>query len=117
MRAIVDKLAATAPTSSKSSPRKASATAARDDVAGTDGRDLRRSEETTSSRCRARARPESVRRSVMAGCTSIEHGALIGQPELDLMAEHGTYFDPNIDLVFRNYFENKSHYLRHRKLH
>jgi len=55
--------------------------------------------------------PESVRRAVMAGCTSIEHGALIGQPELDLMAEHGTYFDPNIDLVFRNYFENKSHYL------
>jgi imidazolonepropionase-like amidohydrolase len=55
--------------------------------------------------------PESVRRAVMAGCTSIEHGALIGQAELDLMAEHGTYFDPNIDLVFRNYFENKSHYL------
>ena len=55
--------------------------------------------------------PESVRRAVLAGCTSIEHGVLIGQPELDLMAEHGTYFDPNIDLVFRNYFENKSHYL------
>ncbi len=55
--------------------------------------------------------PESVRRAVLAGCTSIEHGALIGQTELDLMAEHGTYFDPNIDLVFRNYFENKSHYL------
>ena len=55
--------------------------------------------------------PESVRRAVMAGCTSVEHGALIGQPELDLMAEHGTYLDPNIDLVFRNYFENKSHYL------
>jgi imidazolonepropionase-like amidohydrolase len=55
--------------------------------------------------------PESVRRAVMAGCTSIEHGVLIGQAELDLMAEHGTYFDPNIDLVFRNYFENKSHYL------
>jgi len=55
--------------------------------------------------------PESVRRAVLAGCTSIEHGVLIGQPELDLMAEHGTYFDPNIDLVFRNYFENKSHFL------
>jgi imidazolonepropionase-like amidohydrolase len=55
--------------------------------------------------------PESVRRAVMAGCTSIEHGALIDQPTLDLMAEHGTYFDPNIDLVFRNYFENKSHFL------
>jgi imidazolonepropionase-like amidohydrolase len=55
--------------------------------------------------------PESVRRSVLAGCNSIEHGALIDQATLDLMAEHGTYFDPNIDLVFRNYFENKSHFL------
>ena len=55
--------------------------------------------------------PESVRRAVLAGCNSIEHGVLIGQPELDLMAEHGTFFDPNIDLVFRNYFENKSHFL------
>jgi imidazolonepropionase-like amidohydrolase len=55
--------------------------------------------------------PESVRRSVLAGANSIEHGVLIGQPELDLMAEHGTYFDPNIDLVFRNYFENESHFL------
>jgi imidazolonepropionase-like amidohydrolase len=55
--------------------------------------------------------PESVQRSVLAGATSIEHGALIGQPELDLMAAHGTYFDPNIDLVFRNYFENKEHFL------
>ena len=55
--------------------------------------------------------PESVRRSVMAGCTSIEHGALLDQATLDLIAEHGTYFDPNIDLVFRNYFENKAHYI------
>ena len=55
--------------------------------------------------------PESVHRSVMAGCTTIEHGALLDQATLDLIAEHGTYFDPNIDLVFRNYFENKSHFL------
>ncbi len=55
--------------------------------------------------------PESVKRSVMAGCTSIEHGALLDQVTLDLMAEHATLFDPNIDLVFRNYFENKSHFL------
>jgi imidazolonepropionase-like amidohydrolase len=55
--------------------------------------------------------PESVRRSVLAGCTSIEHGALLDQATLDLMAEHGTFFDPNIDLVFRNYFENKAHFL------
>ncbi|HEY2092682.1 MAG TPA: amidohydrolase family protein [Thermoanaerobaculia bacterium] len=55
--------------------------------------------------------PESVRRSVLAGASSIEHGVLIGQPELDLMAEHGTFFDPQLDLIFRNYFENKSRYL------
>jgi imidazolonepropionase-like amidohydrolase len=55
--------------------------------------------------------PESVRRAVMAGCTSIEHGALIDQPTLDLIAARGAYFDPNIDLVFRNYFENKQHFL------
>lgn len=55
--------------------------------------------------------PESVRRAVLAGASSIEHGVLIGQPELELMAEHGTYFDPQLDLIFRNYFENKSRYL------
>jgi imidazolonepropionase-like amidohydrolase len=55
--------------------------------------------------------PESVKRSVLAGCTSIEHGALLDQETLDLMAAHGTFFDPNIDLVFRNYFENKAHFI------
>src|SRR2546428_4458046 len=55
--------------------------------------------------------PESARRSVLAGCTSIEHGALLDQPTLDFIAEHGAFFDPNIDLVFRNYFENKAHFL------
>ena len=54
---------------------------------------------------------ESVRRAVMAGCTSIEHGALIDAATLRLMAGHGTWFDPNIDLVFRNYFENKQHFV------
>lgn len=55
--------------------------------------------------------PESVQRAVKAGCNSVEHGALIDQATLDLMAAHGTYFDPNTDLVFRNYFENQSHFL------
>ena len=54
---------------------------------------------------------ESVRRAVMAGCTSIEHGALIDAATLRLMAGHGTWFDPNIDLVFRNYFENRQHFV------
>jgi len=54
---------------------------------------------------------ESARRAVLAGCTSIEHGALLDAATLRLMAERGTYFDPNIDLVFRNYFENQAHFL------
>ena len=54
---------------------------------------------------------ESVARAVRAGCASIEHGALIDQPTLDRMAKHGVYFDPNTDLVFRNYFEHKSQFL------
>jgi imidazolonepropionase-like amidohydrolase len=54
---------------------------------------------------------ESVRRAVAAGCTSIEHGTLLDAATLRLLAEHGTYLDPNIDLVFRNYFENQQHFL------
>jgi imidazolonepropionase-like amidohydrolase len=55
--------------------------------------------------------PESVRRAVLAGCGSIEHGALLDADTLQFVAAHGTYFDPNLDLVFRNYFENKEHFL------
>lgn len=55
--------------------------------------------------------PESVRRVVAAGCTGVEHGALLDRPTLELMAEKGVYLDPNIDLVMRNYFENAEHYI------
>lgn len=54
---------------------------------------------------------ESIRRAVNAGCTSIEHGALADQATLDLIAAKGVWFDPQIDLIFRNYFENKEHFL------
>jgi imidazolonepropionase-like amidohydrolase len=54
---------------------------------------------------------ESARRAALAGCTSIEHGALLDAATLRLLAERGTWFDPNIDLVFRNYFENKQRFL------
>ena len=54
---------------------------------------------------------ESVRRAVTAGCGSIEHGVLLDAASLRLMAGHGTYFDPNLDLVFRNYFENQAHFI------
>lgn len=55
--------------------------------------------------------PESAQRAVRAGCTVIEHGALLDDETLDLLAREGTYYDPNIGLIFRNYFENKDRYL------
>jgi imidazolonepropionase-like amidohydrolase len=55
--------------------------------------------------------PESARRASLAGCSSVEHGALLDAETLKVLAEHGTWFDPNLDLVFRNYFENKEHFV------
>jgi imidazolonepropionase-like amidohydrolase len=45
-----------------------------------------------------------ARASVLAGCTSIEHGNFVTDDTLALMAERGTYFDPNF-LVLHNYLE------------
>ncbi len=55
--------------------------------------------------------PVSARRSALAGCTSIEHGALLDKETLSLLAEKGVYFDPNVGLVVQNYLENKDRYL------
>ena len=54
--------------------------------------------------------PSGARASVLAGCTSIEHGAYLDDATLQLMADHGTYFDPNF-LVLHNYLENKPKFL------
>ena len=53
----------------------------------------------------------SARAAVLAGCNSIEHGAYLTDDVFDLMAAHGTYYDPNIGLVFQNYLANKPKYL------
>jgi imidazolonepropionase-like amidohydrolase len=50
---------------------------------------------------------ESAKAATLAGCTSIEHGAYITDDVFNLMAEHGTYYDPNVGLVLQNYLENK----------
>ena len=55
--------------------------------------------------------PESARRSAMAGCSQVEHGALLDRPTLELLAERGLYFDPHIHLVFQNYFDNEQRFL------
>src|SRR5271166_3434459 len=54
--------------------------------------------------------PGGARAAVMAGCTSVEHGAYLDDATLQLMADHGTYFDPNF-LVLHNYLENKPKFL------
>jgi imidazolonepropionase-like amidohydrolase len=54
--------------------------------------------------------PESAKVATLAGCTSIEHGAYITDEVFDLMAQHGTYYDPNIGLVLQNYLETKPKY-------
>lgn len=55
--------------------------------------------------------PESASRAVEAGCSQIEHGALLDRETLELMAERGVYFDPHTHLIFQNYFDNKERYL------
>jgi imidazolonepropionase-like amidohydrolase len=55
--------------------------------------------------------PESIKASVLAGCTQIEHGNFATPEVLKLMADKGTYFDPNIGLVLQNYIENKAKFL------
>ncbi len=39
--------------------------------------------------------PEGARAAVLAGCTSVEHGYRLTDEVLDLMAQHGTYYDPH----------------------
>jgi imidazolonepropionase-like amidohydrolase len=53
----------------------------------------------------------AVRASANAGCTEVEHGTFATQDDLDAMAQHGTYFDPQLGLVIHNYLENKQKFL------
>src|SRR4030095_5512189 len=54
---------------------------------------------------------DAVRAATLAGCTEIEHGTLADDDSLKLMAEHGTYFDPQAGLVIENYLANKQRFL------
>jgi len=54
---------------------------------------------------------DAVTACVNAGCTSIEHGSLVTDPVLRLIAARGVYFDPNIGLVIQNYLAHKPQYL------
>jgi imidazolonepropionase-like amidohydrolase len=54
---------------------------------------------------------EGAKASILAGCTSIEHGNSLSDEVLDLMAQKGTYFDPNVGVVLQNYLKNKDRFL------
>jgi imidazolonepropionase-like amidohydrolase len=48
-----------------------------------------------------------VRASVLAGCTAVEHANFVTDDTLKLIAERGTFFDPNF-LVLHNYVDQRS---------
>src|SRR5260370_18231683 len=53
---------------------------------------------------------DAVRAATLAGCTQIEHGLGATDDDLKLMAEKGTYFDPQGGLLLENYLQNKDKY-------
>jgi imidazolonepropionase-like amidohydrolase len=53
----------------------------------------------------------AVRASANAGCTEVEHGTYATQEDLDAMAQHGTFFDPQVGLVIHNYLDNKQKFI------
>lgn len=53
----------------------------------------------------------AVRAAAIAGCTQVEHGTYATQEDLDAMAAHGTFFDPQVGLVIHNYLDNRARYI------
>jgi imidazolonepropionase-like amidohydrolase len=53
----------------------------------------------------------AVRAAANAGCTEVEHGTHATQEDLDAMAAHGTFFDPQLGLVIHNYLDHKAQFL------
>ncbi len=54
---------------------------------------------------------DAVRAAILAGCTEIEHGTLATDEDLKLMAQKGTYLDPQAGLVIENYLLNRDRYI------
>src|SRR5215468_8069390 len=54
---------------------------------------------------------EAVRAATLAGCTQVEHGLGATDDDLKLMAEKGTYFDPQAGLLIETYLLFKEKYV------
>jgi imidazolonepropionase-like amidohydrolase len=54
---------------------------------------------------------DAVRAAALAGCTQVEHGTMATDDDLKILAESGTYFDPQAGMVIENYMANKQRFL------
>ena len=54
---------------------------------------------------------DAVRVATLAGCTEVEHGLGASDGDLKLMAERGTYIDPQAGLLLETYLQYKNRYL------
>ena len=54
---------------------------------------------------------DAVRVAILAGCTEVEHGLGASDGDLKLMAERGTYIDPQAGLLLETYLQYKNRYL------
>ena len=54
---------------------------------------------------------DAVRAATLAGCTEVEHGLGASVADLKLMAERGTYIDPQAGLLLETYLQYKDKYL------
>jgi imidazolonepropionase-like amidohydrolase len=54
---------------------------------------------------------DAVRAATLAGCAEVEHGLGASDADLKLMAERGTYIDPQAGLLLENYLQYKEQYL------
>ena len=54
---------------------------------------------------------EAVRAVAIAGCTQVEHGLGATDSDLKLLAEKGTYFDPQAALLLETYLLNKEKFV------
>ena len=52
----------------------------------------------------------AMKAATLAGCTAVTHGSQGTDEVFALMAEKGTYFEPNIGLVSQNYLAHKTRY-------
>src|SRR5881628_1720254 len=54
---------------------------------------------------------DAVPAAALAGCTQVEHGTMAADDDLKILAEHGTYFDPQAGLVIENYIAHEKRFL------